>query len=253
MYLVFDIGASKIRLACSEDGKSFAEPRVLPTPVVAEEVVALVKKEAAELLAGETPQAVCGGLTRKLYKQVADGLKQLFPCPVHLQNDTALVGLGEAVAGAGTEDAILAYITISTGVGGVRIVDRRIDRHVVGFEPGHQIINFLEPDRSWEHYISGSTTRAETGKNPWEITDTKFWEEKARLAAFGIYNTILHWSPDSVVLGGGMMKTPGISLDAVSRYLQSIKTILPSLPPLRRATLGDFGGLHGALHFLSQL
>jgi glucokinase len=46
---------------------------------------------------------------------------------VRLVNDTALVGLGEAIVGAGSGYEIVAYMTISTGVGGVRIVNKKID------------------------------------------------------------------------------------------------------------------------------
>jgi glucokinase len=50
-------------------------------------------------------------------------------------------GLGEAVFGAGKGREIVVYMTISTGVGGARIVGGKIDASAMGFEPGHQIID----------------------------------------------------------------------------------------------------------------
>ena len=70
-----------------------------------------------------------------------------------IANDTAVVGLGEAHRGAGIGYNIVTYITVSTGVGGTRIVDGRIDRRIYGFEPGHQTIDI---DNSvWEGSASG--------------------------------------------------------------------------------------------------
>src|SRR3989344_1426609 len=60
---------------------------------------------------------------------------------VFLENDTALVGLGEAVRGSGKGKQIVAYITVSTGINGVRIVNGEIDRSALGFEIGHQILD----------------------------------------------------------------------------------------------------------------
>ena len=59
----------------------------------------------------------------------------------YLANDSDLDGLGEATVGAGKGFNIVAYITVSTGIGGVRIVGGKIDVSTYGFEPGHQIID----------------------------------------------------------------------------------------------------------------
>lgn len=57
-----------------------------------------------------------------------------------LANDADLVGLGEAVYGAGKGYKVVAYFTVSTGVGGARIVNKRIDKGVFSFEPGWQYV-----------------------------------------------------------------------------------------------------------------
>ena len=41
----------------------------------------------------------------------------------------------------------------------------------------------------------------------------KKWEELAETFAIGLHNTILHWSPDRVVLGGSMFNEIGISVE----------------------------------------
>lgn len=51
--------------------------------------------------------------------------------PARLDSCAELAEMGRA---AGKGPAIIAYITISTGVNGVRIVDGEIDRATYGFE-----------------------------------------------------------------------------------------------------------------------
>jgi len=72
---------------------------------------------------------------------------------VFIENDASIVGLGEAVSGAGMGEEIVVYITVSTGVGGTRIVSGEIDEHAYGFEPGHELINMQD---SLEDLVSGT-------------------------------------------------------------------------------------------------
>jgi predicted NBD/HSP70 family sugar kinase len=163
-----------------------------------------------------------------------------------------MVGLGEAVAGAGQRAGIVTYLTISTGVGGVRIVDGQIDRHTTSFEPGHQIIDLNQPEKDLEDYVSGSAVRQSMEQNPQDIHDDAFWQGLAKILAIGLHNTILHWTPEVVVLGGSMMKEPGINLNEVEKHLLQSLSFLPVQPKLKLAQLGDLGGLYGALAFLKQ-
>ena len=251
MYLLFDLGATKWRLALSRDGQSFDTPVVIATPK-SEELVMVFQQTAWKLLDKERPGAVAGGLSRHFYPLKND-LTKLFSSPVYLENDAALAGLGEAVAGAGQGFKIVSYVTVSTGVGGVRITDNQIDQAFEGFEPGKQIIDYHDTVKNLEDQISGRALAERFGKSPTQITDLAVWEELARLLAVGLHNTMLHWSPEAVVRGGSMMTgRPRIELTAVQSYLEKISTVFPQLPVLKLATLGDFGGLHGALHFLRQ-
>lgn len=275
MYIVFDIGGTKMRIACSRDGATFEEPRVVDTPHDFDEAMKLFGVTVRELVGEEGLQAVAGGVPgilshdrRELVhaahlpqwdgKPLAESLEAELGREVYLENDAALVGLGEAHHGAGRGYRIVEYLTISTGVGGVRIEDGKIDAASVGFEPGHQIIDIdqtLFPGSSGtlESYVSGTAVAARTGKHPREITDEHFWDDIARYLAVGVLNTLLHWSPDVVVLGGSMMvRKPGISITVLERYVKELSKNYTTLPPLKLAELQDFGGLYGALVYLKQ-
>lgn len=278
MYLLFDIGGTNMRIALSKDGVSFEEPTIVPTPKDFDAGMRTFAETAKILAGGNTIKAAAGGVAGALSrdrktllnaphlkgwngKPLSQALSQALGAPVHLENDTAIVGLGEATAGAGKGYGIIAYITVSTGVGGVRIVDGKIDRGAMGFEPGHQIIDAGGALRSasvggfghdLEGIVSGTAITERYGKKPYELTDAAFWDEMARLLAFGLNNTIVHWSPDAVVIGGSMMKKVGIPVDRVEAHLRGILHIFPELPVIKKAELGDIGGLHGAIAYVKQ-
>lgn len=283
MYLVFDIGGTKMRLAVSENGERFSDPKIIATPQDFEEGIRLFGKIAKEVGGGRNFLKAAGGIAgvfdrgkEKLLKSpnlegwigkpLKPRLEEVVGSPTYIENDTAMIGLGEAIYGAGRSYSIAVYITVSTGVGGSRIVDKKIDANVFGFEPGHQIIDadgslcpgcknckIGEAFCDLEGYISGRAMEERYGKKPEDITDEKVWDELARLLAFGLNNTIVHWSPNVVILGGGMMKEGGISIEKVRVYLREILKIFPEQPEIKRAELGDIGGLYGALAYLKQL
>ena len=251
-----------MRLALSPDGHAFSSPTILPTPANFAEALTVMRA-----LAGEQKLAVVAGgiagtwdaalarLTNSPHLPgwvgvpIKEQLAAAFNCPVFVENDTALVGLGEAQT---YRDQIVAYLTISTGVGGARIVNGRIDEHTHSFEPGRQIIDYHQPTKHFEDYISGAAVLAATGRSPKEVTDQAFWQDLSKIAAVGIYNTALEWTPEIIILGGGMMGSPGLDLETIKSEFARLAADLPVLPEIRRATLGDLGGLHGALVYLKQ-
>ena len=143
--ILFDIGATKIRMAFSVDGEIFEEPKVFETPKSYEEILKLFVATTEELAKGREIKTIAGGMSRSIPKlteeKLRDDLDKNFGVAVFIENDAAMVGLGEANWGAGRGFEIVAYITVSTGVGGARIVNGKIDERSIGFEPGKQICN----------------------------------------------------------------------------------------------------------------
>jgi predicted NBD/HSP70 family sugar kinase len=180
-------------------------------------------------------------------------LTGIFGAAVYIENDAAVVGLGEANWGAGRGFEIVAYVTVSTGVGGAKIVNGKIDEHAIGFEPGKQIID-VNTGKTLEQMISGKSLAERTGKLPKEITDEGVWDTEAWILAVGLNNMIVEWSPNCVVLGGSMITgEPAIPIIKTEKYLKEILKIFPEIPTLRKAELGDFGGLYGALAYLKNV
>ena len=269
--LLFDIGGTRTRLALSRDGETIGEVQNFGTAQEFPDQLQALGNAALKLIGDSVVGKVSGGLPGVLNRNksvlltsphlprwvgvdIKESFRKLFGGEVELENDAALAALGEARRGAGKGYRIVAYIGVGTGVGGARVVGGKIDERFAGFEPGHQIIDAdgtlhpeaAEPTRL-EGLISGSAFERRFGIHPRDVTDTAVWDETAKLLAAGLHNTIVHWSPETVVLGGSMFKTPGISVDRVRDYLKGYLAIHPELPELKRAELGEEGALYGAL------
>ena len=272
MYVLFDIGGTKMRVVTADRKKFIGEPVVVSTPKDFNEGMETLKRIIGNLTQGATVEAIVGGIAGPLNTEktmlvkspnlpgwvgqdIKKVLSETYAVPVSIENDAGLVGLGEANYGAGRNHTIVVYLTISTGVGGVRIIKGVIDESAQGFEPGHQII---DPDNSLcptcegndlESYVSGTAVEKRFNKKPFEITDDAVWDELAKFLAYGLHNTIVHWSPDVIVLGGSMMKEVGIKIPDVKKHLEEIMKIFPHIPEIKKAELQDYGGLYGALSY----
>lgn len=273
MYLVFDIGGTNMRVGVSSDGSIFKDSKIVPTPKDFDQGIQALKQTADELSKGEKIAAAAGGVAGPLDKQnsrlvssphlpdwiekpLKQKLESLIKCPIFLENDSALGGLSEAVLGAGKNHLIVGYVASGTGIGGVRIVNSKIDENSLGFEPGHQII---VPDGKpcncggkghLESYVGGLNIEKNYHQKAEEINDPKIWDEIAKFLAIGLNNLIVLWSPDIIVLGGSVTKS--LPLDKVNSYLKGMLKIFPYPPQIVKAAFGDEAGLYGALEYLKQ-
>jgi len=256
-----------MRLAVSRDGKSVEESVIVSTPKNFSQGMKLFKDTALELTEEKNIKVAVGGIAgvmdRKRTKLIAGNIpwwnkavkremERRIAARVIMENDAALAGLGEAVFGAAKGYPVVVYITVSTGVGGAVIVRKQIVENAMGFEPGRQIIDYKHPKKLFQDYVSGTAVQKRYRKHPSTITSSKIWDDTAKLLAIGLHNTLVHWSPDIVVIGGSMvLKRPGLSLGRVRSYLK--KTLpFPRMPVIKQAALGDLGGLYGALVLAKQ-
>ena len=277
MYALFDIGGTKTRIAVSNDHESIEEVSAYSTPRSYTEGVANLVEALKQASGGKKFTACVGGIRGPLdaersgivydnvltdwqHKSLSYDLGSALDVSVHFENDTALAGLGETHYGAGIGADIVAYHTVSTGVGGVRIDHGSIDAYSRGFEPGAQTIDIDGTscpdceDGDLEDHISGSAVRRRFHKEAYEIPQTDpVWDDLARVLAHGLRNTIAYWSPDVIVLGGSMIVgDPRIRIIDVERHLRRIVGPKLGCPPVKAAALGDLGGIWGALAYLKQ-
>ncbi len=258
MYLLIDIGGTNTRVAGTIDLERFSEPVIFQTPQGYDEAIAKIAEAAAQVSDGIALRGVSAGKpgTRHLPqwkgRDFATDIEKALLTPVRIENDTALVGLGEAVYGAGKGAQICVYYTVSTGVNGVRIIDGKIDLSRTGFEVGGQYLS-MDPERSLEDLVSGTAIGNRYAMHPKDLgKDNPLWEDLARELAYGIHNSILHWSPDRVVIGGSMMNEVGIPVPRVAEHVKGMMRKFSAVPEIVHSSLGDEGGLWGGMALLRQ-
>ncbi len=191
-------------------------------------------------------------------------LAEAIGVPVRLVNDADLAAVGEAYFGAGKGYADVAYVTLSTGVGAGILVGRRL---LVGrrslAEVGHMVIDRAAHARgepsTFEQLASGTAlariaqARGLALSGP-EIVERARANDPAALAvldeirlaaAIGIRDLAFAFSPELVVIGGGLGLNDDLLHPAIRAHLDA------EGPPamrieLARAALGDDAGLIGA-------
>lgn len=265
MFLFYDIGGTNTRIGISHDGSSLDEQYTFETEtdykkgfekLINQTKVHIDIKKVKTIIAG-----LPGNLSEdKSFLQRSPhlpnwenqnfnlDLKKYFECPIYLENDTALVGLGEAIFGAGKGSEIVGYITISTGVGGVRIENGKIDANRYGFEIGHQ---HIKDNLTLEELVSGTVISQKYNMHPRDILDEKVWNEYTDDLALGISNMILFWSPDIIVVGGSMSRS--VLFERLEKKVEDSTDILKKIPRIVKSELDTVGGLYGGLAYIQNI
>lgn len=271
MYIVFDIGATNIRFARVLNSEKIDEPIIEPNPQQYEKSREIMKEIIGRISGGEKIEGMVGGIAGVLSsdrtfvynspnlpdwnnKPLVKDLEKISGAPVILYNDAELTALGEAVYGAGRGSRTCAYMTISTGIGGALVVEGEVLKTHLNVEPGHQIIDYKN-NTSLHQLISGREIEKEYGEKAKDIDDPILWNKVETILAVGLHNAIVFWSPDTFVLGGGIMKD--LDIPDLENILNRRMSIYAELPRFVRAELGSFNGLYGGLahvkkHFLDK-
>lgn len=273
MQILMDVGGTNMRIGFSLDGKSLSDSVKLPTPQEFEQAMQIIEQNIAGLSNGAAIQAVAAGFAAPISRDgeslynppnlprwsgqpLKKRLAQMLNCPVHIVNDAALAGLGEAnnPQGAGFGHKVVGFVAIGTGIGGARIVNGKIDANSFGFEPGHHIINFDAQPNHWEAMAAGKGILQTYGKHAGELNSAGAeWQNVNRAIAVGLYNMCLFWSPDIIVVGGGLGISENVQLEQVIAQLTLINQQsqrIEQLPKVVKAALGDSAGLYGGIEFL---
>ena len=274
MNIVIASGGTNIRIAFTEDNHTFSDILKFPTPKKYQDYKGLlesvINKHMTEDGLNKIVYSVAASVNRldktinkaphnnclngKKVSEIFDfidtsKIKMLF------ENDASLAGLAEAINGEGKPFDKVAYITISTGVGGTLIVNKLIPQTKFNFEPGHHIINFDGPalaleniKGSFETYCSGTGFKALYGVEPADHDDPELWDNYGKTLAMGLHNISLLWQPDVIVLGGSMSKKAPLFLKSLKENLDN--SLINKAPEIRISRLGDENGLMGGLELL---
>jgi glucokinase len=212
--------------------------------------------------------------------------------PVLLENDANAAALGENRFGAGRGTRFMVYLTISTGVGGGIIIDRKVYHGVSGSagELGHIVVWFNGPrclcgERGHLEGIASGTGIAwrarelvDRGEAPGlarilrergeldgdEVADAaregdadgrRLFDEAGLYLGVALANYINIFNPEMLVLGGGVVTGAGdLFFDHAERIMRQLARKEPlKYVRLERATLGDRSGPLGMIAALGDV
>jgi glucokinase len=212
-------------------------------------------------------------------------LEQQIGLPVRLVNDANGAVLGEWLFGAGRGRQNLIYVTISTGIGGGVITDGHLLLGHCGLagEVGHMTLQADGPRCNcgnygcWEALASGTAiaregaAAARDGRSPLlaelcqgqpEQVDARMVgqaarqgdpvagqivKQAARYCGVGLVNLLHLYSPEIILVGGGVSKMGDLLFQPMCRIAR--KQAMPAYRgvPIEPASLGEDMGLLGAV------
>ncbi len=268
MFISFDVGASKTRVASSVNGEEIVKKHGHPTindyPKAFEKLSHTIKTLAVdnrvEFICGSIA-AVCSKdgkdilsstrLTQWVGQPLANELFEEFKAPVFLLNDASSAALGEAVLGAGKNRDIVIYLTVSTGINGACVINGVVNPTHYNFQFGHQII--VPEGKYWKYcgqkgcleaYASGLAFYETFGAKPEQCSDLKIWDDFSQKLALGIVNIIVMYSPEIVVVGGGVAKAGKMLFKPLIKNIRENLKIFES-PPVVPSYFEDDSSLIG--------
>jgi fructokinase len=198
-------------------------------------------------------------------------VKQALDIPVAIDTDVNLAALGEQRWGAARELDTFIYLTVGTGIGGGGLANGKLMHGLVHPEMGHIRIphdRHTDPfpgvcpfhGDCLEGLASGESMRQRWSRPPEELPpEHPGWGLEAGYLAAGLADYICILSPQKIILGGGVMKQPGL-IDAVRlKTRQSLNNYIVApqitaeiddyiVPP----ALGDLSGALGAIALAEQ-
>jgi fructokinase len=180
--------------------------------------------------------------------------------------DVSSAAVGEYRWGAGRGANGLCYLTVGTGIGAGLLIDGRPWHGLVHPEVGHvRIPHDHERDPfdgvcpmhgdCWEGLASGPAIERRWGVPARELPDEHpAWELEAEYVALGILTIVLVFSPERIVLGGGVMERSGLHdrirgrlRELIAGYLDSPLLAAEMAAFLVPPALGDRAGVLGAM------
>ena len=276
--LACDVGGTRLRVAVADPDGTVRSKQAVPTPGNDPDALARLMREVVDN-GGRTIEGTVVGMpgpVNYLRGEVlnlpnlpdweghvsADSLSMELGIPVLLANDADLAALGEHRFGAGRGYRDMAYVTVSTGVGaGVILGDRLVHGKLSLAEVGHTIID-RETRGTVENLGSGTALARLVGEDAASVEARardgdpdalRYFATVAGDLAIGVFNLVHCFSPEIVVVGGGMSQAGDLILEPIRRVFDECGAGCPSSRvEVVRAKGGDDVGLRGAAAFWTE-
>lgn len=170
---------------------------------------------------------------------IVGGFKEALNIPVGFDTDVNGACLGEAIYGAGKDLENVVYFTIGTGIGIGLYLNGKLHHGTMHTEGGHMYIKRHPKDNyegicifhkdCLEGLASGPAIEKRFGiKCEYIENNPNFMDIESYYLAQGVVNAILAYSPEKIILGGGVMHYPNLieevrrkTVELLNGYIQT--------------------------------
>jgi predicted NBD/HSP70 family sugar kinase len=268
MYLCIDLGGTKTLIGLLDESGTVKNSVKFPTPEKYEQFLVELRQNIENLIGNNSVVAGCmaipgtidrvnglithlGNLPWAQNITIKKDVEEFLSFPVTIENDANLAGLSEATLLKDTYKKAL-YLTISTGIGGVLVVDGIIDKDTMNAEMGHMLFEHEGKLTEWEDMASGKWIVETYGKRASDLEDASAWRTISQNLAVGFMNLINVLSPDVIIMGGGV----GTHLEKFKATLEEeIAKINPGfapIPPIVKAQRPEEAVIYGCYELIKQ-
>ncbi|MFA6431732.1 MAG: ROK family protein [Candidatus Margulisiibacteriota bacterium] len=192
-------------------------------------------------------------------------LEKEFKIPIFVDNDANCAALAEAKYGAGKKAKHFIYMTVSTGIGGGIIIDRKLYRGMTGAagEFGHMIIDSKGYKCGCgnvgclEALASGTAIKKRSGMEGYAVElaarngdkkALKVIETTAHYLSIGLANLVNIFNPEMIIIGGGVSQMRELLFKPIRKEFKEYALPLPAKSvKIVRAKLGTKAGVLGAV------
>jgi fructokinase len=193
-------------------------------------------------------------------------LSNALDCEINIDTDVNAAALGEYRWGAAQNCSVVIYITVGTGVGGGVVINGKPLHGLIHPEIGHMHIGEIEDIQGACPFHGSCVEGMASGTSMAKIWQTdaaqlpqehRAWDIEARVLARLCHNLMVSFSPQKIVLGGGVMQQPFL-LPVVQKYTLKSLADYVQFPTgtditdiIVRPGLQDKSGLFGALALIN--
>ncbi len=214
MYLVIDIGGTKTLIAAFNKRGRVLKKLKFKTPRKQSEFLAALESalipfstaygEKVEQIVVAIPGWIEDNIAIKFGNRpwknldVAKRVKNLFNCPVHLENDANLATIYES----NFHQGLSLYLTFSTGIGGGLARKGVLSKNSSNVEPGHTFFIWNNRSLEWEDIASCAAIGKDYNCQATSVRGEKAYSDIAYRVSIGLPDLITRYHPDFIIIGG---------------------------------------------------
>ncbi|MBS4174469.1 ROK family protein [Bacillus sp. FJAT-49736] len=194
-------------------------------------------------------------------------LKELFQCPVSIENDANCAGLAEIWKGAAKGLRNVLFVVIGSGIGGAIIVDGKIwhGKHLFGGEFGYMLLTDTHTFSDLGTAVSMAKRVAKrknlpedalSGKDVFDLAEQGDPIAQEEVDTFyhylaqGIFNLQYSFDPEKIIIGGGVSSKEDLLPELMKHLEEIVKQvkIAPFVPEISISQFKNDANLIGAVY-----